>query len=92
MMPEDTPMEESHEGSISEGDRLPLANLEAKIEGLLEKYQELKKERDELAVLLEVERERAKRAEKRLEALSVDREKVKTRIDQLLLRLKGIDL
>lgn len=85
-------MEETHESLISEGDRLPLANLEAKIETLLEKYQELKRERDELAALVEMERERAKRAEKRLEALSLDREKVKTRIDQLLLRLKGIDV
>lgn len=91
-MPEETPLEEVQESLGMEGDRSPLANLEVKIESLLEKYQALKRERDELAALLEVERERAKRAEKRLEALSLDREKVKTRIDQLLLRLKGIDV
>jgi chromosome segregation ATPase len=76
----------------AEGDRLPLANLEAKIENLLAKYQELKRERDAFAASLEGERDRANRLEKRLEAISLDREKVKTRIDQLLLRLKGIDL
>jgi len=81
-----------NEELVPEGDRLLLGNLEDKIESLLAKYQELKKERDELAASLETERDRANRLEKRLEALSMDREKVRTRIDQLLLRLKGIDM
>jgi chromosome segregation ATPase len=77
---------------VPEGDRLPLGSLEAKIESLLTKYQELKKERDEFAASVQLERDRANRLERRLEAISLDREKVKTRIDQLLLRLKGIDM
>jgi hypothetical protein len=59
---------------------------------LLTGYQELKKERDELAVALDQEREKSMELEKKLEILSIDKEKVKTRIDQLLYRLKGIDL
>ncbi len=85
-------LENEYEDVMAEGDRLLLGNLEAKVEGLLAKYQELKKERDAFAASLEIERERANRLEKKLEAISVDREKVKTRIDQLLLRLKGIDM
>jgi chromosome segregation ATPase len=84
--------ESEHENLVSEGDRLPLGNLEAKIESLLVRYQGVKKERDEFAASLELERDRANRLEKRLEAISLDREKVKTRIDQLLLRLKSIDM
>jgi len=85
-------LENEFEDLVPEGDRLPLGNLEVKIESLLVKYQELKKERDEFAASLQLERDRANRLEKRLEAISLDREKVKTRIDQLLLRLKGIDM
>jgi len=85
-------LENKYEDLVPEEDRLPLGNLEAKIESLLVKYQDLKREKDELAASLEIERERANRVEKRLEALSLDREKVKTRIDQLLVRLKGIDM
>jgi DNA-directed RNA polymerase subunit L len=36
----------------------PLGNLEGKIGSLLKKYQELKKERDELAVSLDIEKEK----------------------------------
>ena len=71
---------------------MPLGSLEAKIESLLTKYQEIKKERDEFVASLQFERDRANRLERKLEAISQDREKVKTRIDQLLLRLKGIDI
>ena len=39
----------------------------------------------------EMEREKIARLEKKLELISQDREKVKTKIDQLLFRLKGID-
>jgi hypothetical protein len=77
---------------VPETDRVPLTNLEAKIENLLARYQELKKDRDVFAASLEAERERANRLERKLEAISLDREKVRTRIDQLLLRLKGIDM
>lgn len=76
---------------LSEGERVPLGNLEERIGHLLIKYEELKKEREELALALDREREKTIQLEKRLGLLSQDREKVKTRIDQLLLRLKGID-
>lgn len=69
-----------------------LRNLEEKIGHLLKKYQELKKEREELAITLDMEREKLIRLEKKMEVLSQDREKVKTRIDQLLHRLKGIEI
>jgi chromosome segregation ATPase len=80
------------ENGALEEERGLLGNLEEKIEHLLVKYQELRKERDEFAIALSVEKERMVRLEKKLELISQDREKVKTRIDQLLLRLKGIDI
>lgn len=80
------------EKMLPEGEQGLLGNLEEKIGHLLLKYQELKKERDELALTLGVERQKMVHLEKKLELLSQDREKVKTRIDQLLHRLKGIDL
>jgi DNA repair ATPase RecN len=80
------------EKMVLEEERGLLGNLEEKIGHLLIKYQELKKERDELAVTLDVEREKMTEMEKKLELLSQDREKIKARIDQLLHRLKGIEL
>jgi chromosome segregation ATPase len=80
------------EKMVFEEERSLLGNLEEKIGHLLIKYQELKKERDELAVALDVEREKMIQLEKKLEFLSQDREKIKARIDQLLHRLKGIDI
>jgi len=80
------------ENGALEEERGLLGNLEEKIEHLLVKYQELRKERDEFAIALSVEKERMVRLEKKLELISQDREKVKTRIDQLLLRLRGIDI
>jgi len=80
------------EKMVLEEERGLLGNLEEKIGHLLVKYQELKKERDELAVTLDVEREKMTELEKKLELLSQDREKIKARIDQLLHRLKGIEL
>jgi RNase H-fold protein (predicted Holliday junction resolvase) len=77
---------------VNDEDRGALGKIEEMVGKLLTKYQELKKERDELAVALNQERERSIEFEKKLEALSLDKEKVKTRIDQLLYRLKGIDL
>ncbi|MFB3887028.1 MAG: cell division protein ZapB [Thermodesulfobacteriota bacterium] len=76
----------------SEEEGSPLRTLEGKIGYLLERYQELKRERDELNVSLDIEKEKVARLEKKLELLSQDREKVKTRLDQLLLRLKSVDI
>jgi len=75
----------------SEEEQGLLGNLEEKIHHLLIKFHELKKERDNLAVALEEEREKVIQLEKKLKLLSQDREKVKTRIDQLLHRFKSID-
>ena len=83
--------EKTEEGVLVE-ERRPLGNLEAKVGYLLKKYQELKKERDELAVALDGEKEKMIRLGKKLELLSQDREKVKTRLDQLLHRLKSVDI
>jgi hypothetical protein len=77
---------------LGEGDRSPLQVLEEKIAYLLNRYQLLKKEKDELAVDLDAEREKARNLEKTLESLSQDKEEVKARIDQLLQRLKGIEI
>jgi len=85
-------LDEKTEEIISEEERGPLRNLEEKVSFLLKKYQELKKERDQLVVALDAEKTKMLRLEKRLELLSQDREKVKTRIDQLLHRLKSIDI
>ena len=62
------------------------------MEELLVKYREMKKENDTLSGALDQEREKRRRLEKSLETLSEDKEQVKVRIDQLLQRLKGIDL
>jgi chromosome segregation ATPase len=88
----DISLDKKTEKGVLEEERGLLGNLEEKIEYLLIQYQELKKERDELAIALGVEKEKIVRLEKKLELISQDREKVKTRIDQLLLRLKGIDI
>jgi uncharacterized protein YaaN involved in tellurite resistance len=80
------------EKKIPEGEQEPLRDLEEKVGYLLKKYQELKNERDRLAVALETEKTRMIRLEKKLELFSQDREKVKTRLDQLLLRLRTIDI
>ncbi|MGQ9509867.1 MAG: hypothetical protein ACUVTN_10795 [Thermodesulfobacteriota bacterium] len=69
-----------------------LENLEEKISQLLAKYQELVDERNELLSALKEEKERRLEIEKKMELLSHDREQVKIKIDQLLQRLKGLDL
>ena len=84
--------DEKTEEKLLEEEGRPLGNLEVKIGSLLKKYQELKKERDELSVALDVEKEKMIRLGKKLELLSQDREKVKTRLDQLLHRLKSVDI
>jgi len=61
------------------------------VELLLDRFQEVVKQRDELLAAIDSEREKRSQLEKRLELIAQDREKVKTRIDQLLHRLKGID-
>jgi len=88
----DISLDNKTERGVLEEERGLLGTLEEKIEYLLIQYQELKKEKDELAIALGVEKEKIVRLEKKLELISQDREKVKTRIDQLLLRLKGIDI
>jgi chromosome segregation ATPase len=77
---------------VQEEDRGALGKIEEMVGKLLTKYQELKKEKDEIMVSLEEEREKGRQLEEKLEILSQDKERVKTRIDQLLQRLKGIDL
>jgi chromosome segregation ATPase len=85
-------LDEENGKIVPEVDQGPLGNLEEKVGYLLKKYHELKKERDELAIALDAGREKMIRLEKKLELLSQDREKVKTRIDQLLHRLRSIDI
>ncbi|MEI9475848.1 MAG: cell division protein ZapB [Deltaproteobacteria bacterium] len=80
------------EESVPDGEQGLLSNLEGRVDHLLVKFQELMKERDEVAAALDSEREKVGQLEKRLERFTQDREKVKTRIDQLLHRLKGIDI
>jgi hypothetical protein len=80
------------EETVQEEDRGALSKIEEMVGKLLIKYQELKKERDEIIATLEEEREKGRELEKKFEILSQDKERVKTRIDQLLHRLKGIDL
>jgi uncharacterized protein YaaN involved in tellurite resistance len=76
---------------VSEGEPGPFKTLEEKVGDLLKEYQNIKKERDTLALALDEEKERLIRTEKRLELLAQEREKIKMRIDQLLHRLKGIE-
>jgi hypothetical protein len=79
------------EDIVQEEDRGALGKIEEMVGKLLAKYQELKRDRDELAAALDREKEKGIQLEKRLDVLSQDKEKVKTRIDQLLHRLKGLD-
>jgi DNA repair ATPase RecN len=76
---------------VLEEDQEPLKILEEKVGDLLKEFQDLKKERDRLASVLEAEKERLVRMEKKLEILSQERERIKMRIDQLLYRLKGVE-
>ena len=80
------------EKTVLEEEQGPLENLEKKVSYLLKRYQEMKKERDQLAIALEAEKTKIMRLERKFELLSQDREKVKTRIDQLLRRLITIDI
>jgi seryl-tRNA synthetase len=84
-------LDQQAEKTVSEEEQGLLGNLEEKVRHLLTKFHELKKERDHLAVALEEEKEKVTQLEKKMKLLSQDREKVKTRIDQLLHRFKNID-
>ncbi len=80
------------EKAESEEEKNLFGDLEEKIGHLLTKYQELLRDRDRLAAEVEAEKEKRIRLEKRMEILFQDRESVKTRIDQLLHRLRNVDL
>jgi len=84
-------LENQTEKMDSEEEQGLLGNLEEKVRYLLTKFHELKKERDHLIATLEGEKEKVVQLEKKLKLLSQDRDKVKTRIDQLLHRFKNID-
>ncbi len=77
---------------VSDDKENPFELLEEKIADLLREFQTLKKERDELLVEVSREKENVIRLEKKLETFTQDREKVKTRIDQLLHRFKDVEL
>lgn len=77
--------------TVSEEEKGLFGNLEEKIHRLLTTFHELKKERDSLAAALDTERGKVIQLEKKLKLLAQDREKVKTRIDQLLHRFGSID-
>ena len=85
-------LEKEIEPSAPSEDQGFFASLEEKVTLLLLRYREAKKTKEDLAMALKHEKERADRLEKKLELLSEDRDKVKTRIDQLLHRLKKVDL
>jgi seryl-tRNA synthetase len=84
-------LDKQAEKTVSEEEQGLLGNLEEKVRHLLTKFHEMKKERDHLAIALEQEKEKVTQLEKKMKLLSQDREKVKTRIDQLLHRFKNID-
>jgi len=75
----------------SQEERGLLRNLEEKIHHLLAKLDELRMERDNLTAALDMEKGKVIQLERKLKLLSQDREKVKTRIDQLLHRFGSID-
>ncbi len=91
-MSEEISLKSQPEKIATEEEKHLFGDLEEKICHLLTKYQEVLRERDRLAAEVDAEREKRARLEKRMEILSQDRESVKARIDQLLNRLRGIDL
>ena len=90
-MPGEISLDKQTEKMAPEEEQGLLGNLEEKVRRLLENFYELKKERDHLATALDGEKERVAQLEKKMKLLSQDREKVKTRIDQLLHRFKNIE-
>lgn len=91
-MTEEISLQNQADPMMPEEEKTFLGNLEEKVGHLLIKYQELMKERDALSAALNVEREAKIRLERKMELLSMDRDKVRGRIDQLLHRLKSIDI
>lgn len=91
-MVEEISLQNQTDPNMPEEEKSFLGNLEEKVGHLLIKYQELIKERDALSTALNAEKEARMRLEKKMELLSMDRDKVRGRIDQLLHRLKSIDL
>jgi len=91
-MAEEISLNNPSEKEMSEKERNLFGVLEEKIGHLLAKYQEMVREKDKLTNEVEAEREKRIRLEKKLELLSQDRETVKTRIDQLLHRLRNVDI
>ena len=91
-MAEEITLKGQSEKMVPEEERNLFGALEEKISHLLTKYQELTREKDKMAAEVDAEREKRIRLEKRMELLSQDRENVKTRIDQLLHRLRSVDL
>jgi hypothetical protein len=85
-------LQESVGPLAAEEESRPLDSLEDAVKRLLSRHRETLKKNEELARALRLERERNDRLEQKLEALSLDREKVKTRVDQLLLQLKVLDV
>ncbi len=84
-------LDKQTEKMASEEEQGLLGNLEERVRHLLTRFHELRKEKDHLAFALEEEKEKVVQLEKKLKLLTQDREKVKTRIDQLLHRFKNID-
>jgi chromosome segregation ATPase len=82
---------EKQMGTTSEEEQGWFGNLEEKIRYLLAKFHELKRERDNLVAALDMEKGKVLQLERKLKLLTQDREKVKTRIDQLLHRFRSID-
>jgi uncharacterized coiled-coil DUF342 family protein len=91
-MTEEISLKGQSEKTVPEEERSLFGALEEKIGHLLTKCQEMTREKDKLAAEVDAEREKRIRLEKRMELLSQDRENVKTRIDQLLHRLRSVDL
>ncbi|MBM4348814.1 MAG: cell division protein ZapB [Deltaproteobacteria bacterium] len=91
-MTEEISLENQSEKAATEEEKNLFKVLEEKIDHLLTKYQELVKEKERLANEVEAEMEKRIRLEKKMELFSQDREKVKTRIDQLLHRLRNVDI
>jgi hypothetical protein len=85
-------LEKKDEVAEPEEDHRPLGRIEEAVNHLLIRYHEVLKENEELARTLRLERKRNDQLAEKLEMLSLDREKVKTRIDQLLLQLKVLDV
>ena len=79
------------EETVSVEEPGPFEALEEKVGDLLKEFQDIKKERDRLVLALNAEKEKLIRMERRLEILSAERQKIKTRIDQILQRLKRIE-